>query len=176
MREVRRFNRRTRRNATYQPTAGMRRRRKMLGRRIVQWRKEHAQTVQTGRSAPVLLINAQQEISALEAQVAQLEADNARLVSDNALMARELEGVREYEEAMEVERAGSEASAADSFHRFSSEEPMDEDADNSEAEHPSPISSGGLAEALEETFRGTCSDLGESSSSGGDLSPTASHA
>lgn len=36
----------------------------------------------TGRSAPALLINAQQEISALKAQMARFEADNAQLVSD----------------------------------------------------------------------------------------------
>ena len=90
MNEVARFERHTRHRPRRQPSTRMKEARKALGKRIVQWRKEHAQTVQIGRSAPALLTISQQEVSALEARVAQLEADNAQLASDKALLEEEL--------------------------------------------------------------------------------------
>ena len=129
--EVRRFHRYTRRNPNRVPSARMRRRRKALGERIVQWRKEHTQTVHTGRTAPALLINAQQEISDLEAKVVQLEAEKAQLESDMAFPEEELASIREYKEEMEVESTGSEESDG-TFNGLSSERLADVGADELE--------------------------------------------
>lgn len=104
MREVRRFNRLCDEDSDseVEVPAAMVARRARLGKKITQWRKAHAQTVQTGMSAPTMLVNVQQENAELRARVDQLE-------SDNALMAEELDSYRAHEAEME-DAEGSEVS------------------------------------------------------------------
>ena len=55
MREVRRFRWCTRHDPTYEPSRRMVKRRKALGKRIVQWRKEHAATMYAAYNPPIAI-------------------------------------------------------------------------------------------------------------------------
>ena len=134
MTEVSRLARHRRSNPRRQPTDEMIERTEELGKQITQWRKAHAQTVMSSRSAPTMYLNAQEENVALRARVAELE-------SDNALMAEELASIREYEEEMEVESTGA-ASEDEEFSGFSDGEPMEtSDAGAASEDEPSSSSS-----------------------------------
>ncbi len=150
MNEVARQARHRRSDPRREPTDDTIERTEALGRQITQWRKEHAQTVHTGRSAPTMLVIAQQENEALRARVAELE-------SDNALMAQELASIREYEEEMEVESTDA-ASEDEEFNGFSEGEPM-ETSDAGAASEDEPSSSNNdSSSTLEDSSLGEDSD------------------
>ena len=91
-------------------------------------------------------------------------------------MIKELENVRKYEKTMKIKRADFETSIIDSFYRFFSKKSMNENVDNSEAEHSFSIFNDGLTKALKKIFRDIYNDLNESSFFENDLSSIASHA
>ena len=97
-----------------------------------------------------MLINVEQDNAALRARNAELEAENA-------ILANELASIREYEEEMEVESTGSAESEGESSDL--TVRSMDEADEEAGSEGQPSSSDGGLAEALEETLRGTAEDV-----------------
>ena len=132
--------------------------------------------MQTNRFVFVLLINVQQKISVLKAQMTQLKIDNVRLISNNVFMIKEFKNVREYKKTMKMKRVDFEASIINSFHRFFSKESMNENVDNSKTEHSFLIFNDGLMKALKKIFRDICNNLSESSFFENDLFSTAFYA
>ena len=65
IKELRKFRRRRRRYPNAGPTARIKENRKALGKQISQWRKEYGQTEGISRSAPRILVVAEEEVSAL---------------------------------------------------------------------------------------------------------------
>ena len=106
----------------------------------------------------------------------QLKIDNARLMLNNVFIIKKLENVREYKEKIKIKRIDFKTSIIDSFYRFFSKEPMNENVDNSKTKHSFSIFSGDLTKALKKTFRDIYNDLNESSFFENDLFSTAFHA
>ena len=132
--------------------------------------------MQTNRFVFVLLINVQQKISVLKAQMTQLKIDNVRLISNNVFMIKKFKNVREYKKTMKMKRVDFEASIINSFHRFFSKESMNENVDNSKTKHSFLIFNDGLMKALKKIFRDICNNLSESSFFENDLFSTAFYA
>ena len=75
-----------------------------------------------------------------------------------------------------MKRIDFETSIVDSFHRFFSKKPMNENVDNSKIKHSFLIFSDDLIKTLKEIFRSIYNDLNESSFFEDDLFPTTSYA
>ena len=96
-------------------------------------------------------------------------------MSNNVLIIKELESVRKYKETIKIKRIGFETSIVDSFHRFFSKKPINENANNSKTKHSFLIFNDDLTKTLKKIFRNICNDLNESSFFENDLFSTASH-
>ena len=90
-------------------------------------------------------------------------------------MIKEFENIREYKKMMKMKRVDFETSIVDLFHRFFSEESMNENVNNSKTKHSFSIFNNDLTKALKKIFRDTYNDLSESSSFENDLSSTTFH-
>ena len=106
----------------------------------------------------------------------QLKIDNARLMSNNVFMIKKFESVREYKKKMKMKRIDFETLIVDSFHRFFSEESMNENANNSKTKHSFSIFNDDLTKTLKKIFRNIYNDLSESLFFENDLFSTTFHA
>ena len=96
--------------------------------------------------------------------MAQLKTDNVRLISNNVFMIKEFENIREYKKNIRVKWVDFESSIIDSFHRFFSKKPINENVDNSKTKHSFFNFNNDLTKALKEIFRDIYNDLNEPSS------------
>ena len=86
-------------------------------------------------------------------------------------MIKKLENIRKYEKKMKMKRVDFESSI-DSFHRFFSKKPMNENVDNSKTKHSFSNFNDDLTKTLKKIFRNIYNDLNESSSFESNLSST----
>ena len=94
---------------------------------------------------------------------------------NNVLIIKEFENVRKYKKNMKMKRIDFESLIVDSFHRFFSKKPINENVDNSKTKHSFLNFSDDLTKTLKKTFRDIYNDLSESSSFENDLSSITFH-
>ena len=97
-------------------------------------------------------------------------------MSNNVFMIKKFESVRKYKKTMKMKRVDFETSIIDSFHRFSSKKPINENVNNSKTKHSFSIFNDDLIKTLKKIFRNICNDLNESSFFKNDLFLTTSYA
>ena len=81
---------------------------------------------------------------------------------NNVLMIKEFKNIRKYKKTMKMKRVDFETSIINSFHRFFSKKPMNENVDNSKTKYSFLIFNGDLTKTLKKIFRDIYNDLNES--------------
>ena len=81
-----------------------------------------------------------------------MKTDNVRLISNNVFMIKKLKNVRKYEKMIKIKRIDFETLIVNSFHRFFSKKPMNENVNNSKIKHSFLIFNDDLIKTLKKIF------------------------